>query len=177
MLLGLALYRSGFLKGTLSGRFYGVTAIMCLGIGFTLVAMGLNGNEAAGWTFPYSMLYASTWNYWGSVIVAVGYIAAIGFLLNATKFRFGFSALSNVGKAALSNYLFQTIVCASIFYGYGGGLIGEFARWQTAGVVLMVWAAQLALSSYWLTYREKGPIEALWHSVTYSRWLPRIRAT
>ncbi|MBO6506012.1 MAG: DUF418 domain-containing protein [Kordiimonadaceae bacterium] len=171
MLLGLALYRVGFLQGKLSARFYGFTAIAALTAGFFLVANGLSANETNGWTFPYSFFLASVWNYWGSGLVAVGYIAMFGWLLKGTSFRFGFSAFANVGKAALTNYLLQSIICISIFYGFGGGLFGELERYQTVPIVLAVWAIQLWLSSWWFSKRPKGPIEAIWHRVTYARWL------
>ena len=170
MLLGLALYRAGFLQGKLSARFYGATALIALTAGFFLVSNGLTTNEQAGWTFPYSFFMASIWNYWGSGFVAIGYIALFGWLLTGTRFRFGFSAFANVGKAALTNYLLQTIISISIFYGFGGGLFGELERFQTIPVILAIWAFQLWASSWWFAARPKGPIEDIWHRVTYSRW-------
>lgn len=172
MLLGLALYRAGFLQGRLSARSYGLTALLALPLGFFLTLSGLTANEAAGWTFPFSFFLGNLWNYAGSVIVATGYIALFGFLLTGTSFRFGFQALTNVGKAALSNYLFQTVACITTFYGFGGGLFGQLERWETAFVVLGVWAVQLLLSHLWFQHRDKGPVEALWHRFTYARWLP-----
>lgn len=171
MLIGLALYRAGFLRGALSAKQYGLIAATAFPIGFALVAIGYMNNEAAGWAFPYSMFAGSQWNYWGSLFVAMGYMATIAVLLTATQFRFGFTALTNVGKAALSNYLFQTVMCTSIFFGHGLGLFGQLERWQTAFVVLAVWATQLALSALWFRYKSQGPLEALWHRFTYARWL------
>ncbi len=172
MLLGLALYRAGFLQGKFSAASYAAIAAVCLPLGFGLVVTGLIENEAAGWSFPYSFFLGTLWNYGGSAIVAVGYIALVGFLLAGTRFRFGFGALTNVGKAALSNYLFQTIACISLFYGFGGGLFGTLERAETALVVIAVWAIQLWLSHLWFQRFSKGPIELVWHAFTYARWLP-----
>lgn len=172
MLLGLSLYRSGFLKGQLSAKGYGVAAILCLIVGFSLVNNGLQANINADWAFPYSMLKATIWNYWGSFITAIGYMSLIGFLLTATSFRFGFHTLSNVGKAALSNYLFQTVACTLIFYGHGFGLFGTLERYEAAFVVVGVWTTQMILSNWWFKSHSKGPLEDLWHRVTYARWLP-----
>lgn len=175
MLLGLALYRQGFLKGAASARVYGLTALVSLPVGWFLVAQGLKSNESDGWTFPYSFFMAINWNYWGSVLVAVGYIALVGYLLTATKFRTGFTVLSNIGRAALSNYLFQTVACITIFYGFGGGLFGRLERYETALVVITVWVVQIALSTYWFRTHNKGPIEYVWHKFTYARWWPEKR--
>lgn len=169
MLIGLALYRQGFLKGHLSPRTYGLTALLSLPLGLYLAAQGLLAHESAGWTFPYSFFAANLWNYWGSALVAVGYMALIGFLLTGTPFRAGFKALSDVGRAALSNYLFQTFACIGIFYGFGAGLFGKMERYETAVVVVVVWIAQLILSAVWFKHYSKGPVEDLWHRFTYGR--------
>jgi len=170
MLIGLALYRQGFLRSMLQGRTYGLTALICLPIGYFLTTTGLIENETHVWGFPYSFLAGTLWNYWGSLFVALGYLSLFGWLLNATKFRFGFEALANVGKAALSNYLFQTIACISIFYGFGGGLFGKLERAETATVVALVWVVQLALSNWWFKAHNKGPVESIWHRFTYTSW-------
>jgi uncharacterized protein len=172
MLLGLALYRSGFLGGKLSGRTYGLYAAVCLLVGFAIVFTGLKELNATDWAFPYAMLAGDLWNYWGSILVSIGYISLIGFLLNSTSFRFGFNALANVGKTALSNYLFQSVACVTVFYGFGGGQFGELMGAAAIPVILGVWAAQLVLSGLWLKHYDKGPLEGLWHRITYARWLP-----
>ncbi len=171
MLIGLALYRQGFLSGKLESKTYGLIAAIGLGIGFALTSHGLIENENHNWSFPYSFFVGNLWNYWGSLFIALGYVAIFGWLLAATKFRFGFAALSNVGRAALSNYLFQTIACITIFYGFGGGLYGQMERHQTAIVVIAVWAVQIFLSTVWFGTHTKGPVEDIWHRFTYGRWL------
>ena len=119
--------------------------------------------------FPYTMLLAVNWNYWGSLLVATGYISLFGYLLKANV-RFGFKGLTNIGRTALSNYIFQSVACTTIFYGFGGGLFGKLERAETAVVVIAVWATQLFLSALWLKRYEKGPLESLWHRFTYATW-------
>ncbi len=170
MLLGLALYRQGFIAGRLTAKTYGILTIIFLPLGFWLVVTGLTANADANWQFPFSFFMANTWNYWGSLLVALGYISFFAWLLKATQVRFGFSSLANIGRAALSNYLFQTLACITIFYGFGGGLFGKLERSETAFVVVAVWAAQLALSAIWFRHYTKGPVESVWHRFTYSAW-------
>ena len=45
---------------------------------------------------------------------------------------------------ALSNYLTHSIVCTTLFYGYGFGLFGEINRTGLAAIVLMIWVSQLS---------------------------------
>ncbi len=73
---------------------------------------------------------------------------------------------------ALSNYLFDSIVCTTLFYGYGFGLFGHINRTGLAAIVLTFWIIQLLVSPIWLEYFRYGPAEWLWRSLTYWRIQP-----
>jgi len=77
--------------------------------------------------------------------------------------------LANVGRMALSNYLFQSIVCTTIFYSYGLGLYGKVG--PAAGLVftLIIFATQIFISRLWLNKYRFGPIEWLWRTLTYGK--------
>jgi len=80
--------------------------------------------------------------------------------------------LAAVGRTAFSNYLLQTLICTTIFYGYGLGLFGRLERIYLLGVVLAVWIFQLYISPIWLRRYRLGPAEWLWRSLTYRRRQP-----
>lgn len=84
--------------------------------------------------------------------------------------------LSAVGRMALTNYLMQTIICTTIFYGHGFGQFGHLSRIEQFGVVAAVWAAQLIWSPLWLKYYRMGPFEWAWRSLSYWRKQPLRRA-
>jgi uncharacterized protein len=73
---------------------------------------------------------------------------------------------------ALSNYLMQTLVCTTLFEGWGFALFGRLDRLQLLGVVVGVWLLQLLLSPLWLRWFRFGPMEWLWRSLTYGRLYP-----
>jgi uncharacterized protein len=73
---------------------------------------------------------------------------------------------------ALTNYLMQTIICTTIFYGHGFGLFGVVDRVGQIGVVFAVWIFQLFTSPIWLHFFKFGPFEWLWRSLTYWRLQP-----
>jgi uncharacterized protein len=83
-----------------------------------------------------------------------------------------FVPLKAVGRMALSNYLFQSIVCTLIFYNYGLGLFGEVGPliWLFIAVILFV--VQIILSHMWLKRFKFGPAEWVWRSLTYGRKQP-----
>src|SRR2546428_12895026 len=82
-----------------------------------------------------------------------------------------------VGRMALTNYLLQTLICTSIFYGHGLGLFGHVDRAGQFGIVLGVWAFQLAASSAWLRYAAMGPVEWVLRWFVYRRRPTLLRSS
>ena len=84
-------------------------------------------------------------------------------------------ALANVGRMALTNYLLQTIIATSIFYGHGLGYFGQVSRVGQILIVLAIWALQIPLSSWWLKRFRFGPFEWLWRTLSYMKPQPMVR--
>jgi uncharacterized protein len=80
--------------------------------------------------------------------------------------------LAVVGRMTLSNYLMQTLICTTLFGGWGFGLYGRLDRLALLGVVASIWLVQLAFSPLWLRHFRFGPMEWLWRSLTYWRIYP-----
>ena len=72
-------------------------------------------------------------------------------------------------RTALSNYLFQTVVCTTIFYGYGGGLFGKVSLGWLLVPTVAIYALQAPLSNWWLGRHQFGPAEWVWRSMTYGK--------
>ena len=72
-------------------------------------------------------------------------------------------------QTALSNYLLQTVICTTIFYGHGLGWYGSVDRLGQIGVVAGVWVLQLIASPLWLRRFRFGPAEWLLRTLTYGR--------
>ena len=70
---------------------------------------------------------------------------------------------------ALTNYLLQSLICTTIFYGHGLGLFGQVDRVGQSAIVLGVWAFQLLASSAWLVHFAVGPVEWVLRWVIYGR--------
>jgi uncharacterized protein len=95
-------------------------------------------------------------------------------LCKAGLLRWLTARLAAVGRMALSNYLMQSILCTTIFEGWGFGLFGQLDRIQMFGVVAAIWLVQLTVSSLWLRYFRFGPMEWLWRSLTYWKRYPML---
>ncbi|ESS13063.1 MAG: putative membrane protein [uncultured archaeon A07HR60] len=170
MLLGMALYRWGVLTGERSQQLYRrLIGGGVLGVGIVLA--GVVYIEQNDWSAGAALFWRQ-FNYWGSLLVAGGYVGVVTLYArrrpNGPITR-GFAA---VGRTAFTNYLLQTVVATSVFYGHGLGLFGSVSRVETMGFVAAVWIAQIVLSVLWLRKFRFGPVEWLWRTLTYGQRQP-----
>lgn len=84
--------------------------------------------------------------------------------MDTTAIAAGFK---NVGRTALTNYLLQSVIATTLFYGYGLGWYGDVGPAALAGLAVLIFAAQMILSSWYLNHFRMGPAEWLWRVVTY----------
>jgi len=108
----------------------------------------------------------------GGAALCLFYISAIVLLVQKREWQERLSPLASVGRAALSNYLLQSIVCTLIFYSYGLGLYGKLGPTITLVLTLVIYRAQISLSDWWLHRYRFGPAEWLWRSLTYGKFQP-----
>ena len=183
MLLGLALYRWGFLSGQWSNRDYAKVAAIGYGIGLPL----------ATYSFYHSYLYSPNLEAslrrmelvpieWVRLIypfqrifLVMAHVAAIILLYKANYAQTLFRSLEAVGQMALTNYIMQSVICTFFFFGYGLNYYAELEFYQIYFVVLAVWIVQLIVSPIWLRFFLFGPLEWVWRSLTYWKMQPFMR--
>jgi len=175
MLLGMALYKNGVLTGKRSNGFYFKLAIVGLVIGLGLSSYGVMSNFSHNFSLEYSMMLGAQFNFIGSVLTCLGYIAIVNLLINYSVLTGLQKRLAAVGQMAFTNYIFHSLVCTSIFYGFGLGLFGALERIEQIMIVLIIWAVQLWYSPIWLQKYRFGPLEWLWRSLTYWQKQPFLR--
>lgn len=177
MLLGIALYRNGFLTAAWSSRAYAITAILCYAIGLPIIYLGYRYNASHVFDAAKIMLVGMHFNFVASVLIAIAHAALVILILVKAQLLAPLArALTAVGRTAFSNYLLQSILCTTVFYGYGLGLFGDLSRLELALFVVLVWAIQLTISPLWLARYRFGPAEWLWRSLTYWKLQPMRRA-
>jgi uncharacterized protein len=109
---------------------------------------------------------------WSGPLLAAGYAATLVKLFDIPRWRRRLAALAPVGRTALTNYVLQTLVCKALMSGH---VLGHFAPIRPPlGVLLsvVIFAAQIGVSRYWLRRYRFGPLEWLWRSLTYARRQP-----
>ena len=77
MLIGMALFQMGVLTAQRSTTYYRNMLIVGFALGFPLIVYGLVTNFDSGWSVEYARFTGSLFNYWGSISISLGYIAAI----------------------------------------------------------------------------------------------------
>jgi uncharacterized protein len=87
-----------------------------------------------------------------------------------------FAPLALAGRMPLTNDLMQTLICTTLFYGWGFGLWGRVGpAWGLVLALAIYFVVQVPLSLWWLARHQRGPMEALWARLTYGR--PPARAS
>lgn len=176
MLIGMALFKLDVFSAGRSRRFYGALAAAALVAGIPVEAYGVALDFEYGWALDWSLLQGRQFNYWPSIAVGLGYVGLVMLACRSTALRRATRPFAAVGQTALSNYLLQTVICTTIFYGHGLGLYGSVDRVGQLGVVLGVWAVQLIASPLWLRRYRFGPAEWVWRTLTYGTRQPLRRA-
>lgn len=132
---------------------------------------------------PFSMgwiLAGSALSFVTAPALSCFYACSLVLLYQNASIRRLLSPISAVGQMALTNYLAQSLICSTLFYGstffFGLGL-GYYARIGPAaglGLTVLIWLLEVVWSVLWLRVFEFrfGPMEWLWRTLSYGRLQP-----
>ena len=109
----------------------------------------------------------------GNLPACLGYVGLVVLMLHSQTVFSRIRVLGPLGRMALTNYLAQSLICAIYFYGYALGHWG-MPRAQQVLFVLVIYAAQIVFSHWWLSRFHYGPMEWLWRGLTYGH-VPQFR--
>ncbi len=171
MLLGMALLKLGVFSAERSTAFYVRMAALGYAVGIPLHILGvrhiLNSNfdviELQMGFIPYQP---------ARIAVCLAHVAVVMLVCKSGALRWLTRSLAAVGQMALTNYIMQSVVCSTLFYGYGFGLFARLERHQAYYVVGAIWIFQMVTSPIWLRYFRFGPMEWCWRSLTYWKRQP-----
>jgi uncharacterized protein len=172
MLLGMALFRTGFLTARLSYSTYLYVSIAGFLFAAPFYVWGILKSYESGFFFytvekylflPYELTrWASTFGVLGILMI----------IIKSGAFRRTQPALAAVGRTALSNYILTSLLCQFIFVWGPWKLFGRIDYLDRHLVMLGVWAVNIIGSVLWLKAFEYGPIEWVWRSLTYAKLQP-----
>ncbi len=176
MLLGMALYKNGFLAGRLSMKTYAWTAVIGLAVGWSVTGIG----AWKAWAGHFDMFKTTMWMSFpydvGRIAGALGNAALLLMMFKAGVFTWLLKRIAAVGQMALSNYLLTSIVMKVVFVWGPWHWYGYVEYYKIYYAVAAMWIVNMTFSSIWLRYFEFGPVEWAWRSLTYWKRQPmRIR--
>ena len=172
ILVGAGLYKTGFMQGALSDRFYRRMALGGLAVGLSLATVGVVITHLGDYGRDVSFI-GEIPNTFGTIPASLGYMSLIILWQRTRGLAWLKERFIAVGRMALTNYLAQTAVgvlilthlLANVEIGRAGVLLFVFA----------VWALQLWWSPVWLNRFRFGPMEWAWRTGTYRRLQPLRR--
>lgn len=135
------------------------------------IGMGLLGSTIAMHSIPGSrgadgFQLASGLQMLGNLPASLGYVSLVILMLYSASPLNKVKVLAPFGRMALTNYLTQSLVASTFFFGYGFGNWGISRVDQMLFVVVLA-AVQIVFSHLWLSRFRYGPMEWLWRAVTY----------
>jgi len=175
MLVGMGLFKMGLFSATLPASTYRKLILAALVVGLPLAGVGVWYHTATDWALEVGFFGGMQFNYWGSLFVALGWVGVVMLFCQRWPGSWPYRSLAATGQMALTNYLMQTFICTTLFYGHGFGLYGSVERTGQILMVFAIWAVELLWSPWWLARFRFGPFEWLWRSLTYMRLQPMRR--
>ena len=107
----------------------------------------------------------------GVPAMALGIAASVTTLWQWTSWQSPLTWFAPVGRQALTNYLMHTVICVTIFYGYGFGQFGKIGPATATLIGIGIFLIQIPASALWLRYFAYGPMEWIWRQLTYRKRL------
>ncbi|SES27931.1 DUF418 domain-containing protein [Salipaludibacillus aurantiacus] len=134
-------------------------------LGLILASLGklfIDGGNSPWYFVKYGGLFLS------GPSLSIFYVMSILLLLqNKERLAKATTFLQPVDQMALTNYLIQTLLCTTIFYGYGLGLFGSIGPFEGILITLGIYSLQIIYSYFWMKRFQFGPMEWLWRRLTY----------
>jgi uncharacterized protein len=175
MLVGMAFYNWGILTAKKSNQFYHRMIWIGFGVGFPIVLFGLYQYTTHDWQASYALFIGRIPNHIATPLIASGYIGLVMLWSRSEFLAWLQSRLVAVGRTALTNYIAQSVIATTIFYGFGFGYFGYLSRLEQLLVIIAIWIVQLCLAPLWLRRFKYGPLEWLWRSLSTFKPQPILR--
>lgn len=177
-LLGAWVGRQGYLQYPAQHR-----RLLLLGLGLGGI-IGISGGliyavtTLSGWEADHRLFSLALRVYLAASDLALAsfYIVGVTLLCQQAAWQQRLAPLADVGRMALTNYISQSVIATTLFYGYGLGLFGQLGPAALLLIAMLIYGFQVGFSRWWLRHFRMGPLEWLWRSISYGKTTPLRRA-
>jgi len=104
---------------------------------------------------------------WSNLAFMFTLVSGMVLLSSKAFFNSVQAVLSPLGRMSLSNYVIQSVLGASIYYGYGLGMYKYTGATYSILIGLTLAILQCIFSWYWMKNHQQGPLESIWHKLTW----------
>ena len=162
-LLGLLLGRRGLFSDSADNARFWVRTLIVGAVAFVpLQALhGLFGEATA------ARMAATVLDMWQKLAFTAVLAASFVLLYRTARFRRVTDGLRFYGRMSLTNYIAQSVVGALIFFPFGLGLASRCGYALSLVIGVAVFVLQAAFCRWWLRGHRQGPLESLWHRLTW----------
>jgi uncharacterized protein len=101
---------------------------------------------------------------WSNVAFMVVLVSVFVLLFYSLRCLMFFSPL---GRMSLTSYVVQSIIGTSIYYGFGLGMYQYTGASFALAIGLVLALVQRHFSVWWLAKHSQGPLESVWHKLTW----------
>ena len=169
MLLGIALWKTGFIQGRRSTRDYLIALVVAYGFGLTARYVG--GLEKMSFApIPKTIWMTAEL---ARIAVSIGHIALINLLIRTGLGHKALKPFLAAGQMAFTLYLMQQVIGIYFLYSPIGLHLPMAPGWAyLLGLASAVIVAQLIFANLWMRWFASGPLEWIWRSLAYCRKQP-----
>lgn len=109
-------------------------------------------------------------NSWANFALMLFWVASFILLFYSEKTHKILSKLIPMGKMSLTTYIMQSVIGSTLYYKYGFGLYQYTGATLCLfiGVILLI--LQIAFCKWWLKTHPQGPLEHIWHKLTWIKF-------
>ncbi len=104
---------------------------------------------------------------WQKLAFTLVLVSSFMILYQSERFRKSTDIFRFYGKMSLTNYITQSIAGAIIFFPFGLHLAPYTGYTLSLLTGLVVFVAQVNFCKWWLTTHKQGPLESIWHKLTW----------
>lgn len=179
LILGMALFKTGFFTGRFSSAQYFLIFAICMLGGLMLGWLRMHlfmlsikdyTKYIKGNSMPADMFKPAE-----MFLLATSYASLVVYIVRKAWLNGLTSLLAQTGRMALSNYFLQSMLLGIIFYGYGMGYYARLPLKMLYFIALEMTIVQLVFSSLWLRYFHMGPMEWIVTSLSKGRRQPFVK--
>lgn len=169
MLIGIALWKLGFIQGKRSAREYLIAMLVAYVLG--MGARYLGSIERVAFTTTPKTFWIT--QELARLAVSFGHVAAVNLIAKAAAGRSFLAPLKAAGQMAFTLYFMEQIIGIWIMFSPIGLHLPGAQGWAHLALQASVVIVGLMIfANIWMRYFVSGPFEWLWRSLSYNRRQP-----